>query len=67
LTVVHSTDSEEVDEIKNERIEKEVEDILEKSIVWKQKEGLVKDQDRSPTQNKIIKKENSKPGHSVWQ
>ena len=61
LTVVHSTDSEEVDEIKNERIEKEVEDILEKSIVWKQKEGLVKDQDRSPTQNKIIKKENSKP------
>jgi hypothetical protein len=36
-------------------------DILEKSIVWKQKEGLVKDQDRSPTQNKIIKKENSKP------
>jgi hypothetical protein len=48
LTVVHSTDSEEVDEIKNERIEKEVEDILEKSIVWKQKEGLVKDEDRSP-------------------
>jgi hypothetical protein len=33
LTAVHSTDSEEIDEIKNERIEKEVEDILEKSIV----------------------------------
>jgi hypothetical protein len=32
LTAVHSTDSEEIDEIKNERIEKEVEDILEQCI-----------------------------------
>lgn len=60
LTAVHSTDSDEIDEIKNERIEKEVEDILKKSIVWKPKEGIDKDQDRSPTQNKMKKKENSK-------